>query len=314
MACFYPRDAWYSQRLNPNGKRSLVFKRNEGIVKGDALSISCGLCIGCRLERSRQWAIRCLHESSLYNDNCFVTLTYSPAFIPPYYSLVIRDVQLFVKKLRKRFSSDKIRFFLCGEYGESSKRPHYHALFFNLWFPDARQYGGPRNGFKVYHSDILDSLWGKGRAEFGSVTFESAAYVARYVCKKVLGSSDKAEALRDKEYGMRVDPSTGEVFRPRIPEFVLMSRRPGIGRPWLDRFKSDVFPRDFINLRGKKMRLPDFYSNILSLSDPDKMESLKRLRRASFDRLDNDSFRLPVKERIALSRYNLFSRSLGDDC
>ena len=156
---------------------------------------TCGQCAECRLKRSREWAVRCMHEASLHRENCFLTLTYRDDFRA--ISLRYKDFQGFLKRLRSRYPNKKILFFACGEYGETNPvtkvvdggkyRAHFHALLFGFNFPDrvpCRLLGGA----DMYNSAILDATWGFGNCKIGDVTFESAAYVARYAMKKVTGA------------------------------------------------------------------------------------------------------------------------------
>ena len=137
MPCYHPQTAWraLTGRNQETGNWPIVFNRNEG-YKDMELQVPCGNCIGCRLERSRQWATRCMFEASLHDENCFVTLTYSPDYLPEGATLVKKDVQNFMKRLRKAGTNGKFKYFLCGEYGENFNRPHYHICFFNLDFVD----------------------------------------------------------------------------------------------------------------------------------------------------------------------------------
>ena len=261
MACYTPLQGWYSKEMNASGKRSLVFNPDYALERDCPIEISCGQCVGCRLERSRQWAVRCIHESSLYENNCFITLTFSPESLAKRdnpWSVDVRDWQLFMKKLRKRYGNG-IRFFHCGEYGENGGRPHYHALLFNFDFKD-KELWKIENDYRYYISQELNTLWGYGHCVIGDVTFESASYVARYIMKKVNG--DKAE-----EYYQWADEETGEVF-PLKPEYVTMSRRPGIGKKWYDKYHSDIYPKDFITVNGKKCRPPKYYDSILKEANP----------------------------------------------
>ena len=118
----------------------------------------------------------------MYDDNCFITLTYSNQHIPADGSLDVRVFQKFMKRLRKRFG-DGIRFYHCGEYGSLLGRPHYHACLFNFDFPD-KYLWKENNGQKLYRSPSLEELWPYGYSSIGTVTFESAAYVARYILKR----------------------------------------------------------------------------------------------------------------------------------
>lgn len=252
--------------------------------------------------------MRCVHEASLHPDNIFITLTYDNDHLPPGGSLFYRDYQLFMKRLlvhTERHTNRPIgvRFYMCGEYGETFGRPHYHAILFNYDLEDKVLWRMER-GNPLYTSSILSDLWGKGHTSVGGVTFQSAAYVARYIMKKVTG--DAAE-----EHYMRIDEETGEVFNRR-PEFTNMSRRPGIGSKWFDKYMDDVFPDDFVVLNGKKVTPPRFYTNRFELLYPDEVAALKRRRKARAERRasDNTPDRLRVREKVLESRLTLLKRTI----
>ncbi|WNK14173.1 MAG: replication initiator protein [Microvirus sp.] len=233
------------------------------------VQVACSRCIGCRLDKSRDWATRCVNEAQLHEDSCFATLTYDDKHLPPGGTLVPRDFQLFMKRLRKARSS-KLRFFHCGEYGETTGRPHYHALLFGVSFPDRRTCS--RGDFPLYSSSELDALWGLGTCTLGALTAESAAYCARYVMKKVNGD------LASSHYRV-TDPATGEIHDLH-PEYATMSRRPGIGALWLHKYHSDVYPCDFIATRdGGQVPVPPYYDELLRRQDPAAYEQLKQRRR-----------------------------------
>ena len=258
MTCYHPIKAYRSKTLTATGKRQLVFKESQS--NGESLEIPCGQCIACRLDKSLDWAIRISHEASLYDHNCFITLTYSPENLPPGGSLVVSHYQLFMKRLRKRFGKN-IRFFHCGEYGEKLGRPHYHACLLNFDFPDKVHFKTTDRGDRIYRSQALEELWPFGHSEIGTVTFESAAYVARYITKKITGT------LAQSHYTC-VDVETGEVIQ-RKPEYTTMSRRPGIGAPWLKKFKTDVYNYDQVLMKGGHSRKPPrFYDNQYEIIDP----------------------------------------------
>lgn len=187
MPCYKPLDAW---RPIDSSSKKLVFSYNAKRCNGPTpdLQVPCGQCVGCRLERSRQWAVRCVHESQMHKENCFITLTYAPEHLPADQSLHYRDFQLFMKRLRKRFSGKVIRFYMCGEYGENFGRPHFHACLFGHNFDDLTLWK-VQNKQKLYRSKTLEELWPFGHSSVGTVTFESAAYVARYIMKKVTGEA-----------------------------------------------------------------------------------------------------------------------------
>lgn len=229
MACFRPIRGYRARSVNSaTGRRPVVFTRKAG-YEDLAVDVPCGQCIGCRLERSRQWAMRCSHEASLHEDNCFITLTYDPEHYPRDGSLSKPALQKFFKRLRKR--RGKFRYYACGEYGNESFRAHYHAILFGLDFPDKVLYTTTQ-GNELFISPELASIWQFGFSTIGNVSFESCAYVVRYCMKKVTG--EEAEA-----HYRSVDPETGEIYAIE-PEFALMSRRPGIGRDWFLKFRKDV--------------------------------------------------------------------------
>lgn len=302
MPCYKPLQGWRSRFRNESGKRSIVFKRSDALVDMP-VEVPCGQCIGCRLERSRQWAMRCVHEASLHKANCFLTLTYSPEFLPSGGTLVKRHFQLFLKRLRKRFSHKRIRYFHCGEYGEEGARPHYHAIIFGFDFPDKVVQAEVR-GNRIFTSAILDELWGKGFCTIGSVTFESAAYVARYVMKKVTGEA------AEKHYES-VILETGEVVS-RLPEYVTMSLKPAIGAGWYDKFSGDVFPSDEVIIRGRPMKPPAFYFRRLEAANPD-LHAMLRGRRVQMSKkhaYDNLPHRLRVREKCKEAQTSLLKRKI----
>lgn len=303
MPCYQPLKAWYAKSINSSGKRSLVFNPLHGIQPDSPLTIPCGQCIGCRLERSRQWAVRITHEASLYEDNCFITLTYDPMFLPDNNSLDVSHFQKFMKRLRFKYG-EKIRFFHCGEYGETNGRPHYHACIFNFDFPDKKLWK-VSNGNNLYISESLSQLWPYGFSTIGSLTFESAAYVARYVVKKVTG-----DAAAD--HYMRIDPATGEITFLK-PEYTTMSRRPGIGRGFYDKFRDDIFPHDYIVVNGIKQRPPKYYDGLLETTRPYEFDAIKERReisaRTSEHYVDNnDSRRLRDREQVKLAQFTQLNR------
>lgn len=307
MACYSPISGWYSHTVNPKtGKRPVVFSFSEAYIDKPVI-LPCGQCIGCRLERSRQWAVRSVHEASLYENNCFVTLTYRDECLPTFSSLDPEAVPLFMKRLRKRFG-DGIRVFYCGEYGDQYSRPHYHLIIFNFDFLDKYPWQKV-NDHVYYRSPSLEELWTFGMSTIGDVTFESAAYVARYVTKKVTG---KAATLHYNG----VDKRTGEVFWERVPEFARPSRRPGLGRPWIEKFGfKEVYPDDFVVVRGIKMKPPKYYDSVFSSQFPNEWNkvSLRRKRGALEHADDNTWERLIVKEEIQHRKFDLLYRGYEND-
>ena len=302
MPCYSPLRGWRSSERSPTGKRRIVFNPRDAL-RDLPVSVPCGQCVGCRLERSRQWAVRCVHEASLHERNCFITLTYDDAHLPADGSLNLDHFQKFMKRLRKRFG-DGIRFFHCGEYGENFGRPHYHACLFNFDLPD-REFWSCREDVNLYTSKILSSLWPFGFVTVGDVTFESAAYVARYVMKKVTGDNASDHYRFTNEI-------TGQVY-DRKPEYVTMSRRPGIGRGWVDKYLDDVYPFDFIVINGVKCKPPRFYDGVYELSLSGNTVALKgsRVVNAKKHSCDNSDSRLLVRSEICSHRMDRLVRNLS---
>ncbi len=296
---------WRSKSINPEtGKRPIVFNPKYAAQADAPEQISCGQCVGCRLERSRQWAIRCMHEAQTHEDNCFITLTFSPEALEKrdnMWSLDVRDYQLFMKRLRKKFGSG-IRFYHCGEYGEKNRRPHYHACIFGFDFPDKEIWKITNTGHRLYTSKSLEELWPYGFSTIGDVTFESAAYVARYIMKKINGDA------ADEHYEW-VDDVTGEIY-PLKPEYTTMSRRPGIGRTWLDSYIDDVYPHDYVVVNGIKMKPPKYYDGVLQTVRPYEFDDVKenRLKNAEKHVDNNTTDRLVVREQVQLAKLNHLPR------
>lgn len=238
-----------------------------------------------------------MHEASLHEDNSFVTLTYDEEHLPLYGSLDKDAVPLFMKRLRKR---RKARYFYCGEYGEREGRPHYHALLFGVDFKD-KELWALRGGLPVWKSAELATLWPMGLSEIGSLTFESAAYVARYVLKKWSG-----QARADYE---RVAYDTGEVVDLE-PPFAQMSRNPGIGNGWFKKFSSDVFPSDEVVVNGKSQKAPRYYGNLHEVEAAEEMAAVRRARMFELELSENSEERLHVREVCTRARLSQFPRRL----
>jgi len=232
------------------------------------------------------WSFRCLAEAALHADNWFLTLTYDDEHLPAQGSLVHRHWQLFAKRVRRRLGA--FRFLMAGEYGETTHRPHYHALLFGLPLPDAVPLG-LRRGFPTFRSDALAELWGKGLIELGTVTAASARYCAGYVLK----SSHAPELL---------DPHTGELMQLPKP-YGRMSLRPGIGDGWIRRFFPEVLTHGVCYSNDKPFVIPRRFKHILEGIDPQAFDDLKQ---ASIEKArlspHTTRARLATRERIALRK------------
>lgn len=255
----------------------------------------------------------------MHEDNSFITLTYAKE--PESRSIDVVEYQLFMKRLRRHYPGKKIRFFHCGEYGqvlqedgltplphplvdgrEALGRSHYHAILFGLDFED-KKFFKMSNGNRIYTSETLLKIWGKGHVTIGGVSRESAAYVARYVMKKVNG-----EMAGD--YYKKVGED-GEVF-PVKPEYTTMSRRPGIGESWYRKYKNDLFPHDECIVDGKKVPVPQYYLKKLKEEQPHTHEVIKekRYKKAMKRKADNTPERLKVKETCLQAKVYKLKRGL----
>lgn len=298
----------------------------------DSFQLPCGQCRGCRWESAQQWAVRCMHEAQTADTASFLTLTYSDEHLPDDRGVHVSHLQAFMKALRHSYPCGKCgqapgrrhgkspcgpfvpctrpRFFACGEYGERTLRPHYHLALFNESFDDDRElHKVNARGDRLYTSKRLDRLWGKGHALIGSLSFESAAYIARYVCKKINGKKAEQEDPRTglKPY-QRVDTSTGEVFDV-TPPFVTMSRKPGIGATWFDRYVDDVYPEDEVVLQGRRFRPPRFYDNKLDTEVLDRLKE-KRRERVADRQHELTEDRLLVREQVLEEKMRFFEADL----
>ena len=284
----------------------IQFRRDNA---GEKMEVGCGQCLGCRLDYSRMWAMRIVHESCLWEHiggNCFITLTYRDAkdcsleqleerkFVPDDWSLHKEHVQKFIKRLRKFFPDQKVRYFYAGEYGKKCKhgidlelvgcplcnvgRPHYHMCLFNASFPDLEAYESDY-GIERLTSKSLERLWGYGFVDVGELNFASASYTARYILKKIGG-------VKKPDHYMSCDVNGEITFIS--PEYVAMSRgnssrkgeKCGIGADWFRKYKSDVFPSDEVPVPGYGVMngVPRYYDEMLRDEDPKMYEEVKRCR------------------------------------
>lgn len=288
MSCYYPVQGYRSADLKSKG---IVFSAQKGF-KDLPMQVPCGRCLGCRMDRARDWAVRCVQEASLFKENCFLTLTYAPEHLPTNGSLRPRDFVLFMKKLRK-VCSQKIRFFQCGEYGEGLQRPHHHCIIFG-WRPVDLKLWKTSGDVRLYRSETVEKCWNKGFVTVGDVTYESAYYISRYILKKVLGENSASH------YG------------EKKPEYITMSRMPGIGRKWIEKFHEDVYKRDYVVYGLDKLKAPPrYYDKVYSKINPERLELLKKERRVEQAASDyNSPERLVVREKVQLSRSKLLVRKL----
>lgn len=261
------------------------------------LFVPCNKCIGCRTAQRRTWTIRCLHEASQHQHNSFITLTYNDDHLPALGSLdgpvpnqKPGAFALFMKRFRKAIAPHTVRYFHAGEYGDCFGRPHYHALLFGWDFPDKTHWADRRNS-PVYRSQLLERAWPFGHSEIGPVTHRTAAYVARYTIKKIT-------AEPNNEW---LDLETGETM-VREAEYCTMSRNPGLGRTWIDRYMAEVYPADSVILNRQLAKPPRYYDGRYELIDPGGREQLRLARICKINDAENTPERLAARAAVALAQ------------
>ena len=275
-------------------------------VVTDYLSVPCGKCIGCRIDLAKEWAARMVMELPYSTSSWFITLTYNDDFLPlsqfsdsegnkyPSMTLCKKDFQDFMKRLRKRFPGSNIRYYVCGEYGSESLRPHYHAILFNapLDFEGKSVYSQSREGFTYYTTPVLNRAWSvyrrdtkewlpMGFALCSPVSYQTCLYVARYVTKKLVG----LDAYQYQYYKIE-------------PEFSTMSRKPGLGRQWFEDHKSEEDLITYIirinDTSGDplKFKRPKYFENLYEIEYPELCTDMKTVRR----KIAEDSISLKLSE------------------
>lgn len=333
MSCLHPLFSYW--RTDESGYRDKVFAKDhslphvvkDGHIFSEKIELPCGQCIGCRLEYSRQWAVRCVLEAQQWEYNYFVTLTYNDSHVPfntfqylDYFTgeicddialtLLPDDLQKFMKRLRISFKrkydfplddEPGIRFYACGEYGGETSRPHYHLCLFNCPLPDLVSIGNNFRGDVYYESNFLESIWSDkngdsiGYVSVADLSFDTCAYVARYMLKKHKGKS----ASYYEEHHI-------------APEFSRMSLKPGIARDYFDANRNKIYKFDEIIITGsdgiaKRVRPPRYYDQLYDIFSPEDMQRVKQQRISA-----GKTARKQIEERTSLSRNEYLAVSEGN--
>jgi len=270
MPCTRPLQA-YSELCPITGLKSISLKQKPG--RESNLQLPCGKCPDCKLRKAKEWALRCWHESQMHEENCFVTLTYAPEHLPAYECLRHKDFQLFMKRFRKG-TGLKIKYFMAGEYGDQTHRPHYHVLLFGYYPPDA-VYHRTQDGHRYYKSALLDKYWQKGFTDTTNLSYNNAGYVARYTLKKQLAKED----LQDRY--TYLDCFGQSKVRPF--EYVRMStgreKWDGIGAAWFRQNAAHVALNDYVlDPNGYKNPVPRYYQQIIKDDSPTWYEKMLNAR------------------------------------
>lgn len=315
-------------RPNPTGKYSIVFTPKEG-YRDMEIKIPCGNCIGCRLERSRQWAVRCLHEAQMHDANSFITLTFNPENLPEYGSLQKDIFTRFMKRFRRKLETYhafctldqkpikktrkkvkghqpyKIRYFHGAEYGDELMRPHHHVIIFGFDFPDKEEWKiNGRKGIKLYRSKLLEELWvnpetneSLGYSSIGEATFDSMAYVARYCTKKINGK----EADDHYNTGELITDSDGNESCVYLqPEYATFSKFPPLGKEYYDKYKEDMWATDSVTVNGFQVLPPKYYFKVLEKENPELAKEIKKKRNEQMKNSEIEKFEFELDKTIRL--------------
>lgn len=320
MPCYRIRDGWFDVSSGERQGRPLMrFPVGEDPYAWERVDLKCRNCIGCRGDRARDISLRASHEARMASASCFLTLTYDrrslpvisstltaegqrqalerPVTVQPYGgSLRRRDVELFVKRLRKHLDSHygvSVRAYIVGEYGERTQRPHYHALLWGFDFEhDRKREGSSHGGYPMWSSKLLDELWGQGMCRINEMGQEVAQYAAKYALKS-LGVKHELRRLRD-----------GSIVEVE-PPFDSLPHGKALGVPFLDRYWSDVFPRGLVVLRGGvELPAPLAYMKVCKEREPATFERIveERRREAAKRLAEAMPDRLRVREDVAHAR------------
>lgn len=299
MPCVHPIPAWrntYSS-ISTRKRAAPVFrypalKAAQGLVK--EMKLPCGKCIECRIDYSRQWAMRGACELQTSSTASFLTLTYNSENLPPDGSLQKSHYQKFLKRLRR--AGYKFTYMLAGEYGSKLSRPHYHAIIFGEDFKQG-SYTAPVQQtaeMPLYVNDKITNIWGKGYVVMGEVSFAAIQYVAGYITKKINGDMAK------------------DHYKGKLPEFMRVSLKTPIGSRWFDKYASDVYPRDEFIHDGKAMRPPKYFQRRYAKQNPEKALDLSVKRETVAESMSGQwtPERLAARKAITLAKFKMHVRRL----
>lgn len=259
--------------------------------------VGCGRCIECRLEYAKKWANRLELQKKVSENAYFLTLTYNDMNLKDKNggysmlsgknnSVIKKDVQDFLKRLRWYNEGKKLVYFCCAEYGDNTFRPHYHMIVFNLAINDFSEFFPfikdkklcyttlkSKSGEKLYYSKKLEEIWKNGNVQVSVATWNTMRYVAGYVTKKQYGDT----SIIYEKLGINAP-------------FLLMSQ--GIAGDYFEKYKNDIYRDDAIYLVrdgvAKRYKPPRYFDRKLEESDPQWLEMIKNKRESdlSFDSLD----------------------------
>lgn len=304
MPCFRLIDAWPAPPGAPN--RRPVFSPLKSYSGAKAFSIPCGRCNGCLDDKARDWGIRCAHEAQMMREagrgSSFLLCSIRDEDLPADMSLDPLLIKNFIRRVA--YECGETRYILCGEYGDRRKRPHYHVgLFGEDFFHDRKPWKKTDSGFVVYRSELAERLWPYGFVHIGELVEKSAAYIARYTMK----------AARPNGASLtRYNEETGETWEVH-PQFLRMSRMPGIGASWFDKYWMDCSTGYLIH-EGRKVPIPAYYLDLLERRNPALAEKLRmeRLASALLHVEENSTRRAMTREEVKRLRLATLGRSYDE--
>lgn len=270
MSCFYPGIGYYHYQKNESGKRSITL--NPKLRHSDeVIKVPCGKCEGCRADQALAWSIRCFHESQSYDRSSFLTMTYNDLHYPSDGKLVLDHLQGFVRSLKAK--GEVFTYFACGEYGGISGRAHYHALIFGLDFRTADDVPVLSD---AWTNNVLAALWPFGVITCSDVSPQTCCYVGGYVAKKVQN--------------------------PDLAGFRIMSRKPAIGRRWLEKHLPDLINHGSVIMDGNEYPMPKRYFDWAEHELAQVKKERKKIAEEAEARRDQMRNRNRITARIALAK------------
>ena len=227
MSCYKSKPAWKATYPNENGKHPIRFNQ-PGDKRTPDYFIDCGKCEGCRARQRMDWAIRMSHEAAEHKHNSFLTLTYDDDNLPEDGKIHRKHVKNFLERLEYKLGY-KPRYYVCGEYGELTRRPHYHAIIFGDDFRESR-YTYAIND-KLYGNKDLERVWRNGAISIADFSHATALYTAGYVTKKISDTDN----------------------------FSMQSRNPPLGKTWVRKHHDNIRRLERITIEGQEYPIPKVY-------------------------------------------------------
>lgn len=265
-------------------------KYEDLMYRQDVMLIPCGQCIGCRIRQREDWTTRIELEAKDYpkDEVWFITLTYDDEHVPgmilktgeimrkvqyvwkpgeeqpeSVQTLMYPDIQNFLKRLRKAYRG-KLRYFVAGEYGEQTARPHYHMILYG-WKPTDLE-----NLYKIHHNGYYTSkwmvnLWGMGQIQIAQAVPETYRYVAGYVTKKM--------------YEINEEKANVYYNLGQQKPFACMSLKPGLGDSYYQKHKNEIWKQGYIQCtNGKQAQIPRYYEKKMEAENPERLWKIKQKR------------------------------------